>query len=67
MLMEILLTSVLCYVAVGAAFFAHPANPAVPGDFHWRSQIGVFRSTLTDVLAWPVTLWRFGCVCLGRD
>lgn len=65
--MEILLTSIFCYIAIGAAFFAHPASPAGPNDFHWRAQIGVFRSTLPEVLVWPLTLWRFGCVCLGRD
>ena len=57
--MEILLTSALCYVAIGAAFFAHPASPAVPDDFHWRAQIGVFRTTLLEVLVWPRSLWRF--------
>jgi hypothetical protein len=65
--MEILLTSVVFYVAIGAAFFAHPAFPAMPEDFHWRAQIGVFRATLPEVLAWPLILWRFGCACLGRD
>lgn len=67
MLMEILLTSVLCYVAIGAAWFAHPASPATPDDFHWRAQIGVFRSTLPEVLAWPLALWRLGRASLGRD
>lgn len=57
--MEILVTSALCYVAIGAAFFAHPASPAEPNDFHWRSQIGVFRATLPEVVVWPLTLWRF--------
>jgi hypothetical protein len=57
--METLGTLVLCYLAVGAAFFAHPAAPAMPGDFHWRGQIGVFRASLPDVLGWPVALWRF--------
>jgi len=65
--MEILVTTMLVYVAIGAAFFAHPASPAVPDDFHWRNQIGVFRSTLPVVLAWPLSLWRFGLLCLGRD
>jgi hypothetical protein len=66
-LMEILLISALCYIAIGAAFFAHPASPALPDDFHWRSQIAVFRATLPEVVLWPLTLWRFGCACLGRD
>jgi hypothetical protein len=65
--MEIFVMGVLGYVAVGAAFFAHPASPAVPDDFHWRRQIAVFRMTLPDVLAWPLLLWRFGAACLGRD
>ena len=65
--MEILATTMLLYVAIGAAFFAHPASPALPDDFHWRNQIGVFRTTLPEVLSWPLTLWRFGMVCLGRD
>jgi hypothetical protein len=57
--MEILATLALLYLAIGAAFFAHPVSPAVPDDFHWRSQIGVFRASLPEVLGWPVTLWRF--------
>lgn len=65
--MEILVMSALCYLAIGAAFFAHPASPAIAEDFHWQAQIGVFRATLTDVLAWPLALWRFGRDCLGRD
>ena len=61
--MDIFVTVALCYLAVGAAFFAHPASPALPDDFHWRNQIGVFRATLPEVLAWPVSLWRF---CTGH-
>jgi hypothetical protein len=57
--MGFLITFALLYVAIGAAFFAHPASPATPDDFHWRNQIDVFRVTLPAVLAWPVTLWRF--------
>src|SRR5215469_503145 len=64
--MEILVTAVLCYFAIGAAFFAYPASPAVPNDFHWRSQIGVFRASLPEVLAWPLTLWRF-CRTFGSN
>ena len=64
--MEILATAALCYLAIGAAFFAHPASPAVPDDFHWRRQIGVFRATLTDVVAWPLTLWRFAAALANR-
>ena len=62
--MDILFTTALVYLAIGAACFAHPAGPALPDDFHWRSQIDVFRATLFDVLAWPLTLWRF---CSGQD
>ncbi len=65
--MEMLALSVLIYVAIGAAFFAHPASPALPDDFHWRSQIGVFRASLPAVLGWPLTLWRFGQTCRGQD
>jgi hypothetical protein len=65
--MEIILTLGLCYLAIGAAFFAHPASPAMPGDFHWRNQIDIFRTSLPEVLAWPVTLWRFGWNCGRRD
>ena len=65
--MEILATAALCYLAIGAAFFAHPASPAVPDDFHWRSQIDVFRATLRDVVVWPVALWRFGWTHFGQD
>jgi hypothetical protein len=65
--MEILVTSAIAYVAMGAAFFAHPASPARPGDFHWRNQIDVFRATFPDVLMWPVALWRFGRSCFRPD
>lgn len=65
--MDILVILVLCYLAIGAAFFAHPASPAVPNDFHWRNQIGVFRTSLPEVLAWPVALWRFAKTCVGGD
>jgi hypothetical protein len=65
--MEILITLVLVYLAIGAACFSHPASPAEPNDFNWRNQIAVFRTTLPDVLAWPVTAWRFGRTCFGFD
>jgi hypothetical protein len=65
--MELLVTFVLVYVAIGAAFFAHPASPALPEDFHRRTQMSVFRVTLPDVLGWPVTLWRFGRSCRGSE
>ena len=65
--MDILFTLAILYLAIGAAFFAHPASPATPNDFHWRTQVGVFRATLPEVLAWPLTLWRFGQSCFGRN
>jgi hypothetical protein len=63
--METVIILVVMYFAIGAALFSHPQSPAEPGDFHWRSQIAVFRSTLPEVLAWPLSLWRFG-VALSR-
>ena len=65
--METLLVLVLVYLAIGATCFSHPASPAEPNDFHWRTQIGVFRATLPEVILWPVTAWRFGRACLGVD
>ena len=65
--METLVTAAIAYLAIGAACFAHPPSPARPEDFDWRRQIDVFRATLPDVLAWPVTLWRFGRSRFGRD
>jgi len=65
--MQILVTAALVYVAIGAACFAHPASPAQPEDFDWRNQIAVFRTTLRDVLTWPVALWRFGRSCFGQE
>jgi len=65
--MEILATAALVYVAIGAAFFAHPASLALPDDFYWRNQFNVFRATLADVLGWQVALWRFGKSCFGPD
>ncbi len=65
--MEILITCLLVYVAIGAACFAHPASPAVADDFHWRNQIDVFRVTMPDVFAWPLALWRFGRACLNGE
>ena len=62
--MATLIQFALMYFAIGAAFFAHPGGRAIPDDFHWRNQIGVFRDTLPEVLAWPLTLWRF-CRSIG--
>jgi hypothetical protein len=64
--MEYLVTAILGYLAIGAACFAHPASPALPDDFHWRRQIGVFRTTLPEVMAWPLTLWRFAAALANR-
>ena len=63
--MDILVTAALCYLAIGAAFFAHPPSPVMLDDFNWRRQAGVFRASLPEVLAWPVTLWRFCRNSLG--
>lgn len=65
--MEILATSVLFYVALGAVLFAHPTSPALPEDFHWRDQLGVFRRSLPEVLLWPVMLWLIGRHYFGRN
>ena len=56
--METLFICILAYFAVGAALFAHPAAPACPNDFHWKSQVGVFFASLPEVLAWPLALYR---------
>jgi hypothetical protein len=57
-MMEVAATLILCYLAVGAALFAHARYPGVPNDFDWRSQIAIFRGTFLDVVAWPRALWR---------
>jgi len=57
--METVFAFVLMYLAIGAACFSHPRSPAQPNDFHWRSQVSVFRGTLPEVLCWPLALWRF--------
>ena len=56
--METLLIVAMMYVAVGAAWFAHPQGRAEPNDFDWRAQLGVFRDSLPEVIAWPLVLWR---------
>ena len=56
--MEILSTLVLMYLAIGAAFFAHPREQAELNDFHWRGQIAIFVETLPTVLTWPIVVWR---------
>jgi hypothetical protein len=60
--MEKLFILALMYLAVGAAFFAHPLGGAEPDDFHWRSQVRVFLDTLPAVLTWPLALWRMAKV-----
>lgn len=65
--MEMFVSLVLLYVAIGAALFAYPASPALPDDFDWRNQLGVFRASLLEVLAWPLVLWRRGGTPFGRD
>jgi ribose/xylose/arabinose/galactoside ABC-type transport system permease subunit len=62
--MEIVVTLVLFYLAVGAALFAHSSWPLVPNDFDWRTQSTVFRATFVEVLAWPLALFR---LCADRD
>jgi hypothetical protein len=57
--METVVELAMMYFAIGAACFAYPAKRAIPDDFHWRNQIGIFRSTLPEVLCWPLHLWRF--------
>ncbi|MBV8889917.1 MAG: hypothetical protein JO267_12170 [Alphaproteobacteria bacterium] len=64
--METLVILCLVYLAIGAAFFAHPGSPALPNDFHWRGQIGVFRDSLPEVLGWPLALWRFAAGSCDR-
>lgn len=55
--MATIATLTMIYVAIGAVLFAHPRSPAVPDDFDWRAQVGVFRSSLPAVLGWPFALW----------
>jgi hypothetical protein len=56
--MEYLGVFALMYLAVGAAFFAHPRDPADLHDFHWRGQLAIFKDTLPAVLSWPMAVWR---------
>jgi hypothetical protein len=48
----------LVYLAIGAVLFALIPGQAMPSDFHWRNQVGVFRDSLPEVLGWPLALWR---------
>jgi len=63
--MDILLTAVLCYLAIGAAFFAHPASPAMPDDFNWRRQAGVFRASLPEAHGVPGLVNLYGIESTG--
>ena len=65
--MEMLATAALCYVAIGAALFAHPPRRAGPQDFDWRRQIDVFRATFAEVMLWPVALYCFARAAMYRD
>jgi ribose/xylose/arabinose/galactoside ABC-type transport system permease subunit len=56
--MEMIVTLILFYLAVGAALFAHASYPSVPGDFDWRTQRAIFCATFADVVAWPLALFR---------
>jgi hypothetical protein len=56
--MEYLGIFTLMYLAIGAAFFAHPRDHAELDDFHWRGQLAIFKDTLPAVLFWPMALWR---------
>src|SRR5690242_20189858 len=40
--MEIVWSLVLMYLALGAAFFAHPREQAELNDFHWKGQLSIF-------------------------
>ena len=56
--MEIGVTLLLMYVAVGVACFAHPRGQATVGDFTPLGQASVFFDTLPLVLTWPMAVWR---------
>lgn len=59
--MEQIVLLALMYLAIGAVLFAHPPEqgPDLEG-FGWRGQLATFLTTLPEVLAWPLALWRFG-------
>jgi hypothetical protein len=57
--LETLVELALVYLAVGAVLFALIPGQAMPDDFHWRNQVGVFRDSVPEVLTWPLVLWRF--------
>ena len=56
--MEIALTVLLMYVALGVACFAHPRGEATTSDFTPIGQASVFFDTLPLVLTWPLAAWR---------
>jgi hypothetical protein len=56
--MEIAVTLLIMYVAMGVAFFAHPRGRATVTDFTPLGQASVFFDTLPLVLTWPLAVWR---------
>jgi hypothetical protein len=56
--MEVVGILVCMYLAIGAAFFAHPREHAELNDFHRRGQIAIFLDTLPTVVTWPLVVWR---------
>ena len=57
--MQLLLTLLMAYLAIGAVLFAHPRSRLAPPDFDWKRQVAVFRESLPEVLGWPLALWRW--------
>ena len=62
--MEIAVTLLLMYLALGAACFAHPRGKATTQDFSPLGQASVFFDTLPLVLTWPLAVWRL--IAAGR-
>jgi len=57
--MTAIATTIMTYLAVGAACFAQPRpGTAEPSDFTWQRQREIFKDTLPAVLAWPLLLLR---------
>jgi hypothetical protein len=56
--MEIAVTLLLMYLAMGVAFFAHPRGRATPDNFTPMGQASIFFDTLPLVLTWPLAVWR---------
>jgi hypothetical protein len=55
--METLGLLLLAYLGIGAACCAHPTGATAGGDFTWRGQWTIFRTTWRAVLTWPHALW----------